>query len=157
MMRSIGLISMFAFCLSLHGCKRAPDDPAADLDSEQPPAFAPEEDYRKNRIAQSTMTPETVGQLRDHGITEDTELRLEHFFHTNSEAKAKSLTTELTNLGYESRYSEAEGRPELIVIKGRTSPMKMQVGLVEKWVGEMCDLGERFDCLFDGWGAELDP
>ncbi|MFC3562039.1 ribonuclease E inhibitor RraB [Pedobacter jamesrossensis] len=34
--------------------------------------------------------------------------------------------------------------------------MKMTDEVVKQWTKQMCELGYKFDCEFDGWGTEPD-
>jgi hypothetical protein len=42
------------------------------------------------------------------------------------------------------------------VITGWTIKMAMVDSALIIWTKQMCDLGYKFDCEFDGWGAEPD-
>ena len=115
--------------------------------------FKTEEAYERNRALQLTMTPKTVAQLRNYGVTDKTELKLEYFFYTNSEEKAASLAQKLKDLGYEGSHGLSAGKRKEQVITGWTSRMKMDDQTVRGWTDQMCCIGQEHDCEFDGWGT----
>lgn len=114
------------------------------------------EAYKKNKENQTNMAPKTLKQLRDLGVTETKELKLEYFFYTNSIEKAKRFAEEIQKLTYTVKYGKSAGDKKLFVITGWTSKMKMSDSVVIDWTKKMCDLGYTFDCDFDGWGTEPD-
>ena len=118
--------------------------------------FVTEDSYKKNRDNQVRMAPQTIKQLRDLGVTETKELKLEYFFYTNTIDKAKSLAKEIQKMDYTVKYDKSVGDKNLFVITGWTSKMAMSDSTVIDWTKQMCDLGHKFDCGFDGWGTEPD-
>jgi hypothetical protein len=118
--------------------------------------YVTEEAYKKNKENQLNMTPETLKQLRDLGVTETKELKLEYFFYTNSVDKAKKLAAEIQKENYKVEYGKSAGDKKLFVITGWTTKMIMSDSIVIDWTNKMCDLGYVFDCDFDGWGTEPD-
>ena len=115
--------------------------------------YKSDEAYTKNRSRQLTMTPQTVAQLRNYGVTDETQLKLEYFFYTNAKQKAEVLAQRLSSLGYSGHYDLSTGSKREFVITGWTSPMKMDDKTVLDWTASMCDLGKEHDCDFDGWGT----
>ena len=77
------------FFSSLFGCRQGGGDGR----------FQSEEAYAQKRARQLKMTPLTVAQLRKLGVTDETQLKLEYFFYTNSIEKAAALSQALTALG----------------------------------------------------------
>lgn len=69
-----------------------------------PPKFISESDHRDNLARQVAMTPQTIGQLRTHGVSHDTSLALEYFFYANCDANADRLRLALIGLGYSSEH-----------------------------------------------------
>jgi hypothetical protein len=55
-----------------------------------PGRYVSESAFSQNRTKQTVMAPQTMAQLRKYGVTDETELKLEFFFYTNTEAKAES-------------------------------------------------------------------
>lgn len=115
--------------------------------------FRAAEEYAEQRASQLRMTPQTLEALRDCGVGDSTNLRLEYFFYTDTEAKAQALTQALEELGYAGAFHDSEHDPDLLVVTGWTSKIRMDDATVIDWVGRMCDLGQSHDCEFDGWGT----
>jgi len=109
--------------------------------------------YAKNRSHQLLMTPQTMTQLRNYGVTDESQLKLEYFFYTNAKEKAELLARKLTDLGYTGGYDQSATNKKELVINGWTSPIKMTDQTVLDWTASMCDLGREHDCDFDGWGT----
>jgi len=59
-------------------------------------------------------------------------------------------------LNYEVEYDISAADKKLFVITGWTSKIKMSEEIVKQWVENMCNLGFKFDCEFDGWGTTPD-
>lgn len=152
MHRILPIIAM-GFFSSLFGCNK----PSDDANGQSPPpngsTFVSEADFKSNRIKQITMAPQTMEQLRGYGVTDESKLKLEYFFYTNTKEKAGELARNLSNRGYDGTHDVSAGDPSLFVITGWTTPLQMSNEVVAAWTGEMCDLGYKFDCEFDGWGT----
>ena len=99
------------------------------------------------------MTPQTVSQLRKHDVTEESLLKLEYFFYTNTKEKAEGLAQKLADTGYTGSYDNSASDKKQFVVTGWTSRMKMDDQTVLDWTGRMCDAGQEHDCEFDGWGT----
>lgn len=115
--------------------------------------FVSDNEYRKNLAAQLNLSPQTVAQLREYGVTENTKLKLEYFFYTDKPEKAVSLAQSLENLGYSVEYGESVNDNKLQIITGWTAPITVETGIVLEWTEYMCKLGYEYDCDFDGWGT----
>ena len=115
--------------------------------------FKSEAEYTENRVQQLAMTPKILAQLRQHGVTDESELSVEYFFHTDMLEKASQLAGKLTSLGYTSGSGHSAKDKKLVVVTGKTIPMKMDDKTVLDWTDRMCDLGRQFDCEFAGWGV----
>lgn len=115
--------------------------------------FISKDEYQSGRKKQIEMTTETLQQLREYGVGDSTQLKLEYFFYTNQEAKAVALAGELQNKDYSAETERLEGDEESFLITGWTDKMLMTENTVTNWVGMMCDLGFKHDCEFDGWGT----
>lgn len=92
-------------------------------------------------------------KLRELSVDEDRELMLEFFFYTNTDQKAGAFAQELSNLNYQVKYGVSEGDKNLFIITGWSAKVKMQDAVVASWISQMCGLGYKFDCEFDGWGT----
>jgi len=118
--------------------------------------FISEQQHKDNLDSQLSMSPQTVDQLRDYGVTEDKHLKLEYFFYTNTPVKAKNLSEELSSFGYSSEFGDSANDDSIKVITGWTSPVSMSTEAVMAWTSKMCRLGYSHDCEFDGWGTNPD-
>lgn len=116
--------------------------------------FVTEDSYKMNKDNQVRMSPQTLKQLRDLGVSETEELKLEYFFYTNNLTKAKNLTDEIQELNYTVKYCKSAGDKKLFVITGWTTKIAMADSTVIDWTKKMCDIGYKYDCEFDGWGTE---
>jgi len=102
------------------------------------------------------MTPKVIEQLRQISVTDEHYLRFEYFFYTNSPDSAKRLSEQLSSLGYSILVGPSVADKNLFIISGWTPKMQMEDTVIAKWVKDMCDLGYKFDCEFDGWGTTPD-
>jgi hypothetical protein len=121
-----------------------------------PKKFVSEEQHLNNMQSQLSMSPQTLDQLRDVGVDEGRELRLEFFFYTNTSDKAAELAAQLSVEGYKVEYGESASDKNIQIITGWTTPLLMTSDKVNEWTGTMCSLGYRQDCEFDGWGTNPD-
>jgi regulator of RNase E activity RraB len=118
--------------------------------------FVTESEFKTNHSKQIQMTPQTLNQLRSIDVSEEQQLKLEYFFYTNELNKAVQLSDELKKVDYSVVYEQSEGDKKLFVITGWSTKMQMSNNVVEKWTSDMCELGYKFDCEFDGWGTTPD-
>ena len=115
--------------------------------------YVTENHFKRNLRTQQKLAPITLDQLRKFGVDNDKELRLEFFFYSKTVDKAEMLTNELKELNYETYFSESAGHEHKYLINGWTTKMKMDDQTVSNWTAEMCKLGYKYDCEFDGWGT----
>lgn len=118
--------------------------------------FVSETVFSSNRDMQMQMTPQTLDQLRKLNVTADKELKLGYFFYTNTADKAEQFATEIGKLNYTIKHGVSAGDKNLFIVNGWTTKMKMEDEVVKQWTKQMCELGYKFDCEFDGWGTEPD-
>ncbi len=97
-----------------------------------------------------------MDQLRKVGVTPDKELKLEFFFYTDTVDKAQILAAEIQKLKYSVQHDRSAGDSNLFVVTGWTIKMKMTDSIVAEWAKQMCELGYKFDCDFDGWGTSIE-
>jgi len=109
--------------------------------------------FRENLSKQTAMSPQTIAALRKHGVSSSAALRLDFFFYTDAELKAQQLAGSLRALKYEVESKPSAHDARLIEITGRTTPIRMSENEVISWTREMCELGYKHDCTFDGWGT----
>jgi len=77
--------------------------------------------------------------------------QVDFFFYTDSEDKAVALSKELKKISYEVHVSQTK-RGEWAIC-GCTNEMEIKNGVIEKWAEQMCTMGFKNDCRFDGWGT----
>ena len=115
--------------------------------------FVSEPGASANLQKQTEMSPMTLTELRKYGVTDDSRLKLEYFFYTNTAEKAASLSAQLTGLGYSSEHGRSAGDKRLFIVTGWTSELPMTDEAVVSWTRQMVELGVAHDCDFDGWGT----
>jgi hypothetical protein len=118
-------------------------------------AFVSERAFRKNLARQTAMAPQTVAELRKHGVAASARLRLEFFFYASVEANAQRLATALNELEYQAEAQIAAGDSRLFVVTGWTTPLGMDDESIVQWVEKMVRLGYAHDSEFDGWGVNV--
>jgi len=119
----------------------------------KPRQFVSRDSFESNFSRQSAMTPQTLTELRKHGVSPEKMLRLEFFFYTNSVPKAAALTAALSKLKYQVDHRAAASDKRLQVVTGWTTAFEMQDSTVLAWTQSMCKVGFEHDCEFDGWGT----
>jgi Regulator of ribonuclease activity B len=144
-MRPLAVVVLMGFFGSLFGCSKA--------DGDKPRRYVSESAFRENLAKQTTTSPQTVAQLRKHGVTDIANLKLEFFFYTDKEAKGQGLAKALSDLRYQVECGPAAGDSRLVLVTGWTTPIKMSEPSVVEWTEKMCRLGYEHDCEFDGWGT----
>lgn len=117
MHRVLPVVAM-GFLSSFFGCNKPPGDAASKAGASQTPIFVSDLEYKQNRAKQIAMAPQTLEQLRGYGVTDDSTLKLEYFFYTNTKQKAESLAKELADRGYDGSHDVAAGNSSLYVVTG---------------------------------------
>jgi len=115
--------------------------------------FVSSESFEQNLARQTSLSPKTLTQLRQYGVTFDSALKLEYFFYTDVQSKATALTSELESLGYSAESGLSAGDEKLFLVTGWTSPITMSESEVVSWTEQMVRLGYKHDAEFDGWGT----
>ena len=100
------------------------------------------------------FVPVFIDHMRNLGVTSGQELKLEYFFYTNTKEKAEQLANEISKLNYSVEFRLSAGDDNEYVVTGWSSKIKITNDLLTAWAKEMCDLGYKFDCDFDGWGTD---
>ena len=70
--------------------------------------------------------------------------------------KAAALAAELKNKNYEAEHRPSVSNAKVQVITGWTAEITMSDNAVLDWTREMCALGFKHDCDFDGWGTNAE-
>lgn len=101
--------------------------------------------------------------LREHGVDDDSELRLGFVYIAPGEPEARSLEAFLrseTDYDLEARARpgedlDADGDEDWVVI-GTTQPTPLSLELLDDWAEWMIAAGAgEGPCAFDGWAAQL--
>jgi hypothetical protein len=102
---------------------------------------------------QMARTRATWARLKEHGITDGRELQLDFYYDAPTNARATELKQFLEReTDYEMRV--VADRDDWI-LRGHTQPSPLSLPVIEQWVDWMVTAGFQFDCVFDGWGAEV--
>ena len=124
--------------------------------SRQSKRFVSEEAFETNLETQMAMTPQTLQQLRNYNIAPENRRQLEFFFYTNTVEKAVALAAELKDRNYEVDHRPSASDAKVQLITGWTTEITMSDTAVLDWTREMCTLGFKHDCDFDGWGTNAE-
>ena len=90
--------------------------------------------------------------LRQHGVTESDQLKLEFAFFTNDADKAESLKKALSErAGYS--VDDLTRVKKLWRLTGWSNKIRMDIDSINHWTLDMCKIGFDNDCKFDGWGT----
>lgn len=108
--------------------------------------------HDNDKEGQSAMVPITIGYLLNYGVRSGDQLQLEFFFYGTELEKARLLADALQKeYGYETyEIHPTNGKWSVMDL---TTPIPILTEIVQEWAKEMCTVGDRFDCEFDGWGT----
>jgi hypothetical protein len=104
---------------------------------------------------QLAMNVQTWNVLRQHGVTEQTDLRLDFSYEAPTRAAADKLVKLLQD---ETDYALAEPTPAGTgyLVSGTTRETQVSLDILNQWVDWMHAAGRQSDgCEFDGWGAQV--
>ena|SRR5689334_21310755 len=103
------------------------------------------------------MNEQTWRTLQGHGVTPDSERRLDFSFRAPSQAAAEGLKRLLEEQTDYSVSAQSTGSlfKRRWTVTGRTQPTKISPEILDQWVDWMVTAGLHSDCEFDGWGTEL--
>jgi hypothetical protein len=101
---------------------------------------------------QLALTRMTWARLQEHGVADGSDLQLDFFYAAATNGQARALK----------RFLEEETDYEVRVVadrdhwilRGQTQRVALSLTMVEQWVEWMVIAGLRFECVFDGWGAQ---
>jgi hypothetical protein len=104
------------------------------------------------------MNRQSWPALQEHGVTEDTELRLDFFFVAPGEQQARALAELLQReTDYGVRVGSSSGgfmKKKEWIVTGSTQGTKVSQDILDQWVTWMVAAGAQAGCEFDGWGAQ---
>ena len=113
--------------------------------------------YREILAKQLVMNPETWQALQSHGVTEESQVRLDFSYLCPDRARAEELRLLLADQTDYDLEVQSEGgafRKRWAVV-GRTQPTTISAAILDLWVDWMVTAGLQHECEFDGWGAEV--
>jgi hypothetical protein len=117
----------------------------------------PDDHYEKILSAQLAMNRQTWVALQNHGVTEQSELRLDFSYNASNRKSADSLRTLLKDqTDYDVRI-EATGSflRRRWLVEGTTQNTTVSPQILDQWVTWMVVAGKENSCDFDGWGASV--
>jgi hypothetical protein len=108
---------------------------------------------------QLEMNRVTWAELQEHGVTEDTEVRLDFLFVAPGEHQAEALAQVIRGrTDYEVEAASSKqgllGK-QVWTVKGTTQPTSVSLEMLDEWVTRMVEWGNAHTCEFDGWGAAV--
>ncbi len=108
---------------------------------------------------QLEMNRVTWAELQKHGVTEETELRLDFSYFAPGEHQAHALARAIrARTDYDVEAGSFEqglfGRTTWTV-NGTTQPASVSLAALDEWVTRMVEWGNAHSCEFDGWGAAV--
>ena len=56
-------------------------------------------------------------------------------------------------MGYANQYGESVHDKKIQIVTGWSTPLSMATAAVVEWTENMCNVGYKHDCEFDGWGT----
>lgn len=147
--------SLVPFLFSLLGCSSTSPTPVAEA-SESPAVAAtqssdPYEQNKQHQVQMSELTLQAVVQM----VGTEKPLPVRAAYFGKDLEKVKWLAATMNKRGYNAAIEPAVDSPGEYHVTVQVPPMKMELSSVQKWVAEMCDLGSKQECMFDGWQAEL--
>ncbi len=115
--------------------------------------------YERTLAHQLEMNQQTWTTLQEHGVDENTRLRLEFFYfapdRSGGEALASFLRDE-TDCEVEVTSKREGILAKTLMVIGKTQPTTVSLDILNEWVRSMVLAGaEKGPCEFDGWGAEV--
>lgn len=113
--------------------------------------------YRELLAHQLAMNEETWAALTRHGLTPETEVRLDFAYRAPSERAAeglRGLLVDQTDYDVALRGDGSMHRRRWSVA-GTTQATTISPAILDEWVDWMVTAGLEHDCEFDGWGTEV--
>ncbi|HVM56478.1 MAG TPA: ribonuclease E inhibitor RraB [Gaiellaceae bacterium] len=106
------------------------------------------------------MNRQTWQALQQHGVTEQSKLRLDFFYIASSEQQANALASFLRDeTDYDVGVSSSGGgllKKKTWAVNGSTQETAISLDILDDWVRWMFAAGEaNGGCEFDGWGAAV--
>jgi hypothetical protein len=112
-----------------------------------------------NLARQLAMNVQTWATLQQHGVTEQTGLRLDFSYDAPTRGAADKLVKLLRDeTDYDVREPQAAGAffSRSFLVSGTTQETQVSLDILNQWVDWMVAAGRESDgCTFDGWGVQV--
>ena len=97
--------------------------------------------------------------LQGHGVTEETELRLDFFYFAPGQHEAEALagaTRARTDYDVEAgSFKQGLLGRKTWTVNGTTQTAPVSLATLDEWVTRMVEWGNAHSCEFDGWGTHV--
>lgn len=116
-----------------------------------------DEEYRQCLATQLAMNRMTWEVLQGHGVTEQTQVRLDFAYDAPNKKKAETLAAflhEETDYDVSAKSYGSILRREWTV-EGTTQNTIISPEILDQWVTWMVTAGKEHSCIFDGWGTPV--
>jgi len=113
--------------------------------------------YEEILAKQLAMNRETWAALQKHGITEQSQLRLDFSYNAPSRDAAETMRALIQNqTDYEVRVeSDGSFLRRKWRVEGTTQKTAISLEILDQWVTWMVTAGKERACDFDGWGTSV--
>jgi regulator of ribonuclease activity B len=117
----------------------------------------PDTHYEDTLADQLTMNRQTWAALQQHGVTEQSELRLDFSYNAPSRDDANGLRALLQEqTDYDVRVeSGGSFLRRKWRVEGTTQKTAISPAILDQWVTWMVTAGKEPSCDFDGWGTSV--
>jgi hypothetical protein len=116
-----------------------------------------DERYEEILAKQLAMNRQTWAALQKHGVTEQSELRLDFSYdapNRNAAESLRALLQEQTDYDVRVKSGGSFLRREWR-LEGTTQTTAISPEILDQWVTWMVTAGKERQCDFDGWGASV--
>ncbi len=108
---------------------------------------------------QMVMNRQTWAALQQHGVTEQSELRLDFSYNASGRHAADGLRLLLQE---QTDYDVRVESDRFLFrrkwrVEGTTQKTAISLEILDQWVTWMVMAGKEHSCEFDGWGALVTP
>jgi hypothetical protein len=113
--------------------------------------------YEQILATQLAMNRQTWAVLQQHGVTEQSQLRLDFSYNAPSKDAAEALVALLKDqTDYEVRVeSSGSFLRRKWRVEGTTQKTAVSPQILDQWVDWMVTAGKERVCDFDGWGTPV--
>lgn len=113
-------------------------------------------DFERNLQDHKRASSQFLDTLNTFVDIECYETKVEFFFHTWDKLDAVALKDDLVKMGYEVYVIDNDSIRKKWTVTGSTLPMSIKNKKLNSWIDAMSELGFVNNCLFDGFGTEME-